>query len=97
MAERPKHDPASPAITAEPNPFRTQTALRFSVGGAAHAWLLVFNAAGHRVRAWDCGAGGNSVVWDGKDDDGRSVPAGVYAIIAETGQSLDRVKVLKLE
>ncbi|MEO0078399.1 MAG: SBBP repeat-containing protein [candidate division WOR-3 bacterium] len=86
-----------PASSAEPNPFRSQTHLRFSFGDAVRPTLLVFDAAGRKVRTLDGDTDGDLVVWDGKDDNGLAVPAGVYTIVVETRYGLDQVKVVKLE
>ncbi len=97
VAESPEQDPVSPGIVVEPSPFRSQTHLRFSSGDAVRPTLLVFDAAGRRVRRLDGDTGSNQVIWDGKDDNGWAVPAGVYTIVVEGGQDLDQVKVVKLE
>ncbi len=86
-----------PASSAKPNPFRSETYLRSLFSGATRPRLLVFDAAGRRVRRLDGDTGSNQVIWDGKDDDGWAVPAGVYTIVVEGGQDLDQVKVVKLE
>lgn len=41
----------------------------------------IFSITGGRVRTLACGechAGGNSIQWDGKDEQGNAVPSGVY-------------------
>ncbi len=68
-----------------PNPFRSgaETVFRFSVDGAAAGivTLAVFDAAGRRVRTLlqrDLPGGTYFVRWDGMDDQGAAIPAGVY-------------------
>ncbi|MGD9400810.1 MAG: hypothetical protein PVF95_00945 [bacterium] len=67
---------------AEPNPFSTTTAIRFSAPPAGRAALRIYNVAGQCMRtvADGCGAGPQAVIWDGRDDAGRAVPTGVYFV-----------------
>lgn len=66
-----------------PNPFDSGgggTAFGFKLVGPAETRLEIFDARGRRVRTLWRGAawGGSPVVWDGRDDGARPVPAGVY-------------------
>jgi hypothetical protein len=67
---------------SRPNPFRTDTVIRYSLDRpASAARLAVYDIQGRLVRTLAAGAstaGAHVVVWDGRDDGGRSVPAGVY-------------------
>ncbi|MCL5035330.1 MAG: flagellar hook capping protein [Bacteroidetes bacterium] len=60
----------------------TQPTLGFNLtGAAADVQVKILNSNGGTVRTIDLGAkssGDGSVVWDGKDDTGASVPAGNY-------------------
>jgi len=73
----------SPAF---PNPFAERTSIRFLAPGARSASLDVFDVRGRHVRRLleaDPGAGFSVAVWDGADDLGRLVPAGVYLVRLE--------------
>jgi hypothetical protein len=64
-----------------PNPFNPVTFIRFSVPSTAWVSLAIFNARGEIVRQAVneyLNAGQYSVVWNGKDDTGRSVGSGIY-------------------
>jgi hypothetical protein len=66
-----------------PNPFGPDgtTVLRFVLPRAGDARLEVFDAMGRRVStvlARKMPAGPGSASWDGRDDDGREVGAGLY-------------------
>jgi Tol biopolymer transport system component len=65
-----------------PNPFSPRTAFRLSLRtGVMDARLVVYDAAGRRVRSiplGDRGEGVFAVEWDGTDDDARELAAGVY-------------------
>jgi hypothetical protein len=67
---------------ASANPSRgAQTTLRFGLATAGHASLALYDASGRRVRTLAGGtleAGEHSAQWDGRDDGGRKVAAGLY-------------------
>jgi hypothetical protein len=70
-----------------PNPFDASTAFELSLPRAGHLSLSIHDAAGRRVRSLWQGpseARSGSVTWDGRDGAGRSVPAGVYFVRAES-------------
>ncbi len=63
------------------NPSRSSASLRYTVGQSGAASLVVFDATGRQVRTLASGkleAGRYSATWDGRDNAGRLVPAGVY-------------------
>lgn len=79
---------ADAAISATPNPFTGSTDLWFRLARAQSVRLTLHDATGRRVRAlWQgqAPAGDQRVPWDGRDDDGRDVPAGVYLARLERG------------
>jgi flagellar basal-body rod modification protein FlgD len=64
-------------------------------GAPARVTLQVRSQSGRLVRALAVGdlpAGANAVAWDGRDDQGRPVPAGTYrlAASADDGQAIAR-------
>lgn len=64
-----------------PNPFNPSTTIRFSLPQAGAVQLAIYNITGQEVRRLVSGAmnaGRHSVVWDGKDNSGQSVPSGIY-------------------
>jgi YVTN family beta-propeller protein len=66
---------------ASPNPFCASTQLAFSLDAAGPAELAIHDVRGRRVRALsdgERGAGRHVLAWDGRDDLGRRLPAGVY-------------------
>jgi hypothetical protein len=83
-------DPAGPhlALSAAPNPSRG--ALRFMVDAdrAGVQRLIVRDVQGRRVRrlaeSWST-AGSRLVAWDGRDDSGGRLPAGIYVVTLEAG------------
>ncbi len=73
---------AAIVLRAYPNPFNPATNLAFDLRDPGPVSLHLHDAAGRRVRTLLSGAphaaGSHSVRWDGRDDRGRAVAAGVY-------------------
>jgi hypothetical protein len=66
---------------AMPNPFSRTTAFRFSLAKPGRADLELFSVDGRRVRTLSNGvreAGEYRLEWNGSDDSGRPLAAGVY-------------------
>jgi photosystem II stability/assembly factor-like uncharacterized protein len=74
-----------------PNPFSESTTLRFALSVPSEVSLKVYDLAGREVRtleSGDFGIGDHGVRWDGKNDEGRRVAAGVYFASLRTGQGV---------
>ncbi len=83
-----------------PNPFRGRTTIAFGLPKAADVSLVVYNAAGQKVRTLVSGhkeAGTYTVTWDGRNDAGQPVSAGAYFYKFQAGeyQSLKKMLLLK--
>ena len=90
MDEEPKPE-ALPTITSYPNPFNPSTTISFILPESGHASLTVYNLAGQKVRTLTdepVAAGNHTVVWDGRDDSGNAVAAGVYVTRLTTGDAM---------
>jgi hypothetical protein len=64
-----------------PNPFNAGTVIRFSLSHSADVTLTIYDLLGREVRVLGkqaLFAGDHSMFWDGKDDEGRVLPSGVY-------------------
>jgi len=64
-----------------PNPFNPTTEIAYSLSERGHVTLAVYDVLGRRVRTLVDrreDAGVHKARWNGLDDDGRSVPSGVY-------------------
>ncbi len=73
---------------ASPNPFSERSRLALSLDGARQRLeVAIFAVDGRRLRTLHRGpaAGGElTLAWDGRDDAGRALAAGVYLLRAET-------------
>jgi hypothetical protein len=66
-----------------PNPFRPNAEIRYFLALAGETSLGVYDVAGRRVAALLGGpqaAGNHRIVWDGRDEAGLPVSAGIYFI-----------------
>ncbi|HHE38799.1 MAG TPA: T9SS type A sorting domain-containing protein [Candidatus Cloacimonetes bacterium] len=74
-----------------PNPFNPITRINYQLSKPAKVELVIFNLKGQKIKqlisnsANQLSAGQHSVVWDGKDDSGRSVSSGVYFYKLQAG------------
>ncbi len=81
-----------------PNPFNPMTTIYFSLPAAGRATLTIFDVAGNRIKTLvrqDLEAGDHEVVWNGSDDGGRQVAAGIYLYRLDSG-SVHEVKRMTL-
>jgi hypothetical protein len=92
-------------LLAVPNPTRDgRIEIRLSLpgpvsGAGARSSLALFDASGRQIRTLFDGpvASTSAVVWDGRDDRGRVLPAGVYLLRLETprGSTDGRVTLIR--
>jgi hypothetical protein len=64
-----------------PNPFNPQTQIRYDLPVSGNVRLIIYNILGQKVKVLVeeiQDAGYKSVIWDGKDIDGRDVASGIY-------------------
>jgi hypothetical protein len=85
---------------ARPNPFNPRTVLSYRAEAGTPLSLRVFDLRGRLIRtlvtatasgAWQTAA------WDGHDQDGRAIPAGVYMARLEAGLSIRHQSLLLVE
>lgn len=92
----PPPEAAAFQLGAHPNPFNPTASVTFTLPRAADARLTVHDAAGRLVRVLHDGRlreGPHRLAWNGRDDGGRGVAAGLYFLrLAAEG----RVEVHKL-
>ena len=94
--------PAAPTtrLIAFPNPTGEQTTIRLEFASDGLVSAAIYDASGRHVRSLPpggLGAGVSAIDWDGRDDEGRTVPAGIYLARATTavGPCAARVVVLR--
>lgn len=80
-----------------PNPFNPSTTISFELDRPEHATLTVYNTLGQRVAVVLDGAieaGRHSIRFDGRNDDGKALPSGVYFYRLQTSSGADQKKML---
>ena len=89
------------AISARPNPFSSATTISFGGSRIGEGQVRIFDVAGRCICSlgWTgAGDGNHTAVWDGRDENGRLVEAGVYFVgIASAGglESIAKLIVLR--
>jgi subtilisin family serine protease len=89
--------PALRRVAAVPNPLQGAGEIRFALPAASRARLTLYDASGRRVRTLVDGplsAGSRAIAWDGTDDRGARVAAGVYFAQLNAGGAEVRSKVV---
>ena len=82
-----------------PNPFHGTVAFRLGMRQAGTAHVSLHDASGRRVRTLAHGtftAGSHPLSWDGTDDAGRSLPAGLYFVSVSAAGTRAASRVVKL-
>ena len=81
-----------------PNPFNPETHIHFELGGQEMVKLIIYDALGRQVRTLVNGQsytpGFHAVNWDGRDNNGQSVPSGVYIYRIKAGSFIADNKML---
>jgi hypothetical protein len=90
---------ASAILWNLPNPFGTATTIHYQVTHDAHVNLGIFDIRGRRVQELFAGCaapGMYSAVWNGRDQTGMPVAAGVYFARLQTGDKTTSCKIMLL-
>ncbi|MEZ4647627.1 MAG: FlgD immunoglobulin-like domain containing protein [Candidatus Eisenbacteria bacterium] len=79
-------------LPVSPNPMSDRVEIRLRASTAETAELSIYDTQGRRVRQLarrELSAGDHSIVWDGADDAGGRLPAGVYQLSLRTDSGTD--------
>jgi hypothetical protein len=71
-----------------PNPFNPTTQIRYELPSKGHVTLSIYNSLGQEVRRLvdrEQPAGYHLVTWNGRDQNGKQVPSGVYHYRLQVG------------
>jgi DNA-binding beta-propeller fold protein YncE len=83
-----------------PNPFRSLTTIPFALERGGEVNLSIFDATGRLVRTLlneIRPAGAHRVRWDGRDGEGRALPAGLYFAKLDSGELEASTKLVLLK
>ena len=82
--------------SAYPNPFNPETKIEFSVKEGDKAKLFIYNIKGEIVKTYsEFTCGSYSIIWKGKNNQGRKVRSGVYFYELKS-QTVDEIKKMVL-
>jgi hypothetical protein len=87
------------AFSVYPNPFGSQTTMRFVAPSTASYKLEVFDVTGRLSRTIEGRAGSAGwveAVWDGRDHRGDQASSGVYFIRVSSGERVESKRVLRI-
>jgi len=87
-------------LTVSPNPFNPSINIPVSLPNSSEISLSIYNILGQRIRVLHQGqlsAGIHSFTWNGKNDSGQQVSAGMYLLTMQTGLSTQAKKVVFLK
>ncbi len=96
----PERTPSIGELRLTPNPFRSTTDIAFTLPRTGHPQAVVVDLLGRTVCNFRFGERPAGIVherWNGRDDQGRSVPPGLYFIRLRDGALNWQGKVLRLE
>jgi hypothetical protein len=83
-----------------PNPFNSATRIDFSVTRGIGAEVEIFDLTGRRVfsrNLEDARPGNHSILWDGRADNGLSLPSGVYLCRVSQQTQIAAVKMVLMK
>lgn len=83
-----------------PNPFNAQTTIRYQLRSTGHVTIKIYDLMGQKVRTLvDLRNRGGyySVLWDGRNDEGRYVGSGIYVYEMEAEDFFEKRKLLLLK
>lgn len=98
-------DPTAPAtpnpeLSCYPNPFRGSTTIKFNQGENSPTTISIYNIRGQLIRTLVSSQkqlpGEHKIAWDGRDDGGLPVVAGIYLCRLETGRTAKARKLILL-
>ena len=83
-----------------PNPFNPSTVISFTLDKAGFVELYIYNVLGQKIRTLINSresAGFHYVIWNGLDDGGNSVGAGIFIYLLRCGEHVESRKMLLLD
>lgn len=83
-----------------PNPFNSDTSIDFTMQKADNVTIEVFNLNGQHIKTivsqQNYGPGDYSLSWNGRDEHGQDVKAGMYIFRIRAGQGMKTINMLKM-
>jgi flagellar hook capping protein FlgD len=92
--------PHALSVSAYPNPFSSGTMVHYIAPERGRVRVRVYDTRGHQVATLvneERSAGPYTVRWDGRDDRGARVGAGVYFLMVEQAGSMRTTRITLLD
>lgn len=92
--------PVKIIATNYPNPFNPVTTISYNIPNAGHVSVEIYNIAGQKVKTLvneNQSAGANSVIWNGTNDNGKTVASGVYMYKIKNGKHTSTKKMILMK
>jgi len=86
----------APALRVWPNPLRETASIAYRREAPGAVALTLHDALGRAVRHLEAAAPAGTILWDGRDEQGRAVPAGLYVMRLTAGATTRTARVLVL-
>jgi choice-of-anchor C domain-containing protein len=83
-----------------PNPFNPETTILYELPHAGQVEIAIFNLLGERVRLLvnqRQAAGQYRILWDGRNENGKSMPSGVYLYRLRAGEFVQTRKMILMQ
>ncbi len=96
----PAQTPQVLALNAGPNPFKSSVLISFELKQPQALSLDIFGLRGQKVRALASGvqnSGSHTFSWDGRDDQGKPLPSGIYFCRLQSVEGVQTLKLLMLK
>jgi hypothetical protein len=87
----------TPRLCVFPNPTTRQAAIRVTLPGGGRVAATIYDVSGRRVRSLGdelLSSGGHDLAWDGRDDHGREVAAGVHLARVSTPEGARTARIV---
>ncbi|KPK62136.1 hypothetical protein AMJ83_11555 [candidate division WOR_3 bacterium SM23_42] len=103
VEEKPAADSPQPVVQLSqnfPNPFSSKASIFYRLQSDCRISLRLYDTAGRHVRTLVNGIqkpGHHIVNWNGKDNEGKQLPVGIYFLRLETSNQSITKKIVKLE
>ncbi len=91
----PEPESLSLRVTAGPNPFSDEIGFR-TEGAASGATWRIYDPVGRRVASGSLSAAAGEAVWNGRNEQGRESPSGVYYLWVESGSRVARTTIVRV-
>jgi hypothetical protein len=80
-----------------PNPAAGDVSIRLALPQVLPLRVVILDVRGRAVRVFDAPAGARAFSWDGKDEQGRACPRGLYFVRARAGDAEARARLVWTE